>query len=114
MINLQIFEILRNIYYDFSSTYKTETANWVETAVCRLLEGWRQPVRFKNFLAEIRFCCFGSPTTFIVTNIRKMPNWMGQYILKSGSIFLFTKIFQDTLAHSVWHFSNNYDCKSSW
>ena len=43
----------------------------------RLLEGWRQLVRFTNFLAEMRFCCFGSPTTFIVANVRKMPNWMG-------------------------------------
>ena len=43
----------------------------------RLLEGWRQPVRFTNFLAEMRSCCFGSPTTFIVENVRKMPNRMG-------------------------------------
>jgi hypothetical protein len=42
-----------------------------------LEEGWRQPVRFTNFLAEMRFCCFGSLTTFIVANVRKMPNWMG-------------------------------------
>ena len=38
-----------------------------------LLEGWRQPVRFTIFLAEMRFCCFGSPTTFIVAIVRKMP-----------------------------------------
>ena len=43
----------------------------------RLLEGWRQPARFTNFLAEMRFCCFGSSTTFIVANVRKMPNRMG-------------------------------------
>ena len=49
----------------------------LSTALGRLLEGWRQPVRFMNFLAETRFCCFGSPTTFIVANLRKLPNWMG-------------------------------------
>ena len=61
----------------------------------KLLEGWRQPIHFSNFLAEMRFCCFGSPTTLIVANVRKMPLWMGKYILNSGSIFLFTKFFQN-------------------
>ena len=42
-----------------------------------ILEGWRQPVRFTKILAEIRICCCGSPTTFIVANAKKIPNWMG-------------------------------------
>ena len=34
-------------------------------------EGWRQPVRFTKILAKMRICCYGSPTTFVVENVRK-------------------------------------------
>ena len=68
-----IFQIWKKTYYNnkpaadgrFILSRNTTKNRWTFDnnfqTYSRLLEGWRQPVRFTNFLAEIRFCCFGSP-----------------------------------------------------
>ena len=55
----------------------------------RLLEGWRQQVHFTNFLAEMRFCCFGSPTTFRVANEKKMTNKMYLFWILEAFFFVY-------------------------
>ena len=49
------------------------------TTILNLLETGYQKYEGNRYVSqtEMRFCCFGSASTFIVANVRKMPNRMG-------------------------------------
>ena len=44
----------------------------------KLLQDWTHRDSITSLVAKMRVCCFGSPTIFIVTNVRKMPIRMGE------------------------------------
>ena len=88
----------------------------------KLSQDWTHRDSITLLVAKMRVCCFGSPTIFMVTNVRKcQTEWINisDFFLNSGSIlFLFWKNFvnkrkksyqnfkknQNILTLSVWHF----------
>ena len=69
-----------------------------------------------SLVAKMRICCFGSPTIFMVTNVRKCQTervnifWIYfAFILNSGSFFfLFTKFFQNKTKEKATRTQNKF------
>ena len=82
----------------------------------RLLHDWTHRDSITSLVAKMRICCFGSPTIFMVTNVRKCQTervnifWIYfAFILNSGSFFfLFTKFFQNKTKEKATRTQNKF------
>ena len=82
----------------------------------RLSHDWTHRDFITSLVAKMRVCCFGSPSIFMVTNVRKCQTervnifWIYfAFILNSGSFFfLFTKFFQNKTKEKATRTQNKF------